>query len=365
MIEEFTLLENLSQSQLEQLESTCRKRNYKPEQFLFFEGEKQDEIYFLISGIVGLYKIDQNTQQQLKFKEMSAGQSLGEMAFVDESPRSCSVKAETEVTAYILSKQRVIDTIPEHQKILNILYLTITKQVNDHLRSLSDRHVMTLQKQIEELEERNRSGYFLFLLVFGFFLAIILAEFTDFVPDRSIAETTLFNWIYLIIVGLVPAILLFLKIDFPFRKVVNIKKNLKKSLIDGIIFSGLGVGVIFGVCVALNPVFPEAKLLDNFLTMSFAITSLFYILHSYIQEFFRAVIQTLVQRFLLDRKGYNSVILTALAFSIVHANYGFEAMMVTLIASIIFGLVYRRTYNLIGVTIVHFVLGLVYFQLSQ
>jgi membrane protease YdiL (CAAX protease family) len=99
--------------------------------------------------------------------------------------------------------------------------------------------------------------------------------------------------------------------------------------------------------------------------MSFSIASLFYIIHSYIQQFFRAIIQTLVQRFLLDPKGYISVIFTALAFSIVHANYGFESMIVTLIVCIFFGLIYKRTYNLLGVTLVHFILGLIYFNLSQ
>jgi CRP-like cAMP-binding protein len=169
MLQKFKLLENFSESQLEQLENICKKIIYKPKKFLFHEEEERDEIYFLISGTVGLYKIDPNTQNHLKFKEMSAGQSLGEMSFIDESPRSCSVKAETEVIAYILSKQRLIDTIPEYQQILNQLYLNINYQVNENLRSLSDRHIMTLQKQIEELEERNRSGYFLLLPCFWLF----------------------------------------------------------------------------------------------------------------------------------------------------------------------------------------------------
>ncbi|MGK7926843.1 MAG: cyclic nucleotide-binding domain-containing protein [Spirulina sp.] len=365
MLEQFNLLENFSQSQLEQLENLCEKQTYQPEEFLFQEEEEQDEIYFLISGTVGLYKIDPNTKKNLKFKEMEAEQSLGEMSFIDDAPRSCSVKAETEVIAYRLSKQRVIDTIPNYQEILNIFNQTINRQVNEHLRSLSDRHVMTLQKRIEELEERNRLSHFLFLLVFGFFLAIAIEEFADIFPNRSIASTTLFNWIYMVLVGILPGVLLFLKVNVPFKKVLDIRKDFKKSFLDGVIVSSLGVAFIFGLCFLLNPIIPDQQLLHKFLTMSFPLTSLFYLIHSYIQEFLRAIIQTLVQRFLLDRNGYISVFLTALVFSLVHANYGFESMIVTLIASIIFGLVYRRTYNLIGVTIVHFVLGLVYFNLSQ
>ncbi len=365
MLRKFALLENLDSSQLEQLGNICDRRIYQPQEFLFLEEEKEDIIYFLVSGTVGLYRSDSVTHKSLKFKEMSSGESLGEMSFVDSSPRSCSVKAETEVVALLLSRQKLIDNIPQHQDILNIFNETINYQINEHLRTLTDHHILALQQQIEDLKEREKLSHFLFLLIFGFFTAIAFAEFLKVVPDNSAAESTFFHWIYLIIVGLLPAILLFIKVDIPFKKLLNIQKGFTKSLLDGLIFSAVSVIVIFVLCVILNPIFPEKNFLQNFLSMSFPIATLFYFIHSYIQQFLRAIVQVLIQRFLLDRKGYISVMLTALSFGIVHAQYGFESMMVTFIVSIFFGLIYRRTYNLLGVSMVHFVLGSIYFHMGQ
>jgi membrane protease YdiL (CAAX protease family) len=184
-------------------------------------------------------------------------------------------------------------------------------------------------------------------------------------PDRSLAESTLFHWIYLIVVGFIPAILLFVKVDVPFKKLLNIRANFIKSLLDGLIFSAVGVASIFILCAILHQIVPEENFLPSFLSMSFSVTTLFYFIHSYFQQFVRATVQTLVQRFLADTKGYLSVAITALAFGLVHAQYGFESMLVTLGVSVFFGLIYRRTDNLLGVSLVHFVLGSVYFHMGR
>ena len=366
MLEQFKVLENLSKSQIEALAEICEQKNYPPDVFLFHEEEEGKEIYFLMSGTVGVYKVDPNTQTSLKFTELPAGQSIGELSFADLSPRSCSVKTETDVTVSVLDRQKLIKNLPKHQQIIKIVNQNIARQTQESLRSLNNRHAFSLQKQIEEFKERGKLSHFLFILILGFFMVISLEEFAeDFLPERTIAESTVFHWIYLIVGGIIPAILLFLKVDFPFRKVFAIKENFKKSLLDGLIFSTLGVAVIFGACVVLHPIFPEEEFLPSFLSISFSATTLFYAFHSYLQQFFRATIQLLIQRFLLDRKGYISVIVTALVFAIVHATYGFESMVVTLIIGTVFGLIYRRTYNLLGVSIVHFVLGSVYFHMGR
>ncbi|MEA5472105.1 cyclic nucleotide-binding domain-containing protein [Spirulina sp. 06S082] len=364
-LEQFKILEKLSESQLNSIESLCEEKTYQPGEFLFQEGEEQDKVYFLLSGTVGVYKTDLNTETDFKFTEISAGNILGEISLVDVHIKGFTVKAETEITVYGLSKQKLIAQIPQHQKILDRLNPTIIQQTLGYIQTLSDRYATAMQKQVEDLKERDKLSHFLFLLIFGFFLAISLEEFVDMFPDRNLAESTLFHWVYLIIVGFIPAILLFVKVDVPFKKLIDIKTNFIKSVLDGLIFSAVGVASIFVLCVVLHQIIPEENLLPSFLSMSFSVTTLFYFIHSYFQQFVRATVQTLVQRFLVDNKGYISVAVTALAFGIVHAQYGFESMIVTLGVSIFFGLIYRRTYNLLGVSIVHFVLGSVYFHMGR
>ncbi|MEO1619982.1 MAG: cyclic nucleotide-binding domain-containing protein [Cyanobacteria bacterium J06632_3] len=92
------------------------------------------------------------TGSQVDFKKMEAGQSFGEMSFMDGSPRSCSVQAMNDVEAYCLSKQMLLDSADEAEAIVDHLQIMIQHQVNEHLRHLSDRHTATLYKRIQELE---------------------------------------------------------------------------------------------------------------------------------------------------------------------------------------------------------------------
>jgi CRP-like cAMP-binding protein/membrane protease YdiL (CAAX protease family) len=366
MLSKFKLLSKMNPSQVAQIESLCEIVNYNVGDFLFHENEQQDTIYFIVSGILGLYKNSADSQEILKFKEIPSGHTVGEMAFVDRSPRSCSVKAETKVVAYLLSRQRIIDSVPHHAEILNAISIASNRIVNDHLRLLSDEYAMSLEKQIEELKERNLLGYFFLMMLFGLFLAAIFDEFLEtFFPDQSIASTPLFSWIYLLGVGVLPFCLLVLKIDFPVKYVLDIRREAKQSLMDGIIFSSLGISLFIGACVFLNPIFPDQDFLYRLLRIQLSFAAFFYLFHSYIQEFFRAIVQILLQRFMLDKNGYVSVFLVALIFSMVHASYGFEFMVVTFAASVIFGLVYRRTYNLLGVTLLHFTLGFIFINFGQ
>jgi len=89
-----------------------------------------------------------------------------------------------------------------------------------------------------------------------------------------------------------------------------------------------------------------------------------YLVHSFLQEFVRATVQISIQRFFEQSKTSYAIILTALLFANVHSHFGLEAVLVTLVASIIFGWIYSRTYNLIGVSIVHFFAGWMAFNLS-
>ena len=152
MFKTFQLLKGLSAQHIEAIEQSCTIRRYTSGEFLVHEGDLTSDIYFLTAGDVLLSKAMPETNSHVDFKEMSAGQTFGEMAFMDGSPRSCSVKAIGEVEAYCLSKQALLERADEADDIVEQLQIMIQYQVNEYLRHLSDRHTATLYKRIQELE---------------------------------------------------------------------------------------------------------------------------------------------------------------------------------------------------------------------
>ncbi|MBP0000113.1 MAG: cyclic nucleotide-binding domain-containing protein [Cyanobacteria bacterium SID2] len=360
MLEKFTILRNLNEKQIVEIEKFCEVRAYNPGDSICREGEVSDELYFLISGQVNLYKIEENTQNNLKFKEMSEGESFGEMSFVDGSPRSCSIEAATPNTKVgVLPKQKFIDGAPDAFEIMSSIGGAITQQVSDHLRTLSDRHIGTLQKQINELQERNHFASFLFLILLCLFLVTsVNAAIADFFPDYNPQTSLPFLVGYLIVVVMIPFLLGRSHVRLSFGEIGVTTRNFQKSLLDGIVFSIVGTLVFWVIAVVLDLIFPEAQLSSKIWTWPGApIVLLIYLFHSYVQELLRGTVQLSIENFISNRKGMSAILITALLFGMFHVPYGTQAILLTLVGSIIFGFVYKRTYNLLGVSIVHFIFG--------
>jgi len=80
----------------------------------------------------------------------------------------------------------------------------------------------------------------------------------------------------------------------------------------------------------------------------------FYIPHCYIQEFMaRSAIQGSLQKFLDDKSGWRSITVTASLFAIGHLYLGMKFALLTLAMSFLFGLIFVRRPNLVGVSLVH------------
>ena len=358
MLENFEILENLTETQIKSLEAICDFRSFQQGETIFREGDTTDELFFLMTGQIDLYKLEPETKNNVKFKEMTAGKSFGEMSFFDDSPRSCAIKSGAPNTSVlVLSKQKLFDTLSDGGDIVNEITKKITHQVNDLLRGLSNKHIGVLQRQIDELKERNRFAHFLFSL---FLCLLLVTLFNAFIRDASIEYNVYslqFLAGYAIIAILLPTLLALNKLELSFREIGVTKKNLKKSLLDGFVVSLGGLAIAWAIAATVDFFAPAQDLTSQIFQPLYAIPALIYILHGYIQEFVRAAVQISIQRFSSGWKSIYPIVMTALIFGMVHSPYGTKPIIFALLGSIIFGFVYQRTHNLIGVSLVHFVFG--------
>ncbi|MGK7926844.1 MAG: cyclic nucleotide-binding domain-containing protein [Spirulina sp.] len=373
MLENFSLLENLSPKMIAEIEESCEIKTYKLGESLIREGDETTEIYFLISGQVALYKIEPKTGNNLKFKEQSVGDSFGEMSFIDDSPRSCSVEAMEDTEVYVLFKDRLLKKAADAGEIINCFNQNVARQVNDRLRYLSDRYIVSLQKQIHRLEERNYYGsFFIFTGIYTGLMSLSQVVLSEVFPNYQ------FNLMSLMLASLIalailagPCFWIVKKFKIPFKKLGVTKKRLKKSLLDGVILSIIGVLGILGIAGILDLIYPNGQLLALFwkpLASVVDITSIakwIYLPHSYVQEFvFRGVMLTSIKEFLSDKRGIFSVLLAAFFFGINHAPMGLFTIIGTFIGGVILGAIYLRTRNLVGVTILHYIFGSILISFS-
>ncbi|MGK7929695.1 MAG: cyclic nucleotide-binding domain-containing protein [Spirulina sp.] len=362
MLERFNLLENLNPEMLKEVEESCEIKVYKPGETLIQEGDNTTEIYFLISGKVDLYKIEPETGKNLKFKEQSAGDSFGEMSFIDGSPRSCSVEAISDTEVYVLSQEKFLKNAKDAGEIINTFNQNIARQVNDRLRYLSDRYITSLQQQVQQLQERNYYG----LVFIGIAALLSLVSMTYTVLDEILSSRPEHYYITLplLIIPLIYSIAIITKFGMSFEQVGVTTKQLKKSILDGVVFSAIGLLAMIGIAGAIDWMNPDRNVLPPILQSMLELVNFgsikfwVYWPHSYGQEFVtRGFMLTSIQKFLGKKRNIYAVVLSALFFGAAHTPFGLLAVIVTFVASFILGLIYVRTQNLAGVTIIHYVFG--------
>lgn len=78
------------------------KKVFEPGQVLFKEGDPGTEAYLVRSGYVTIWKMDEGKRVDLA--DRGPGEILGEMALLDDKPRSASVSAKNRVEVEVITR---------------------------------------------------------------------------------------------------------------------------------------------------------------------------------------------------------------------------------------------------------------------
>jgi hypothetical protein len=95
------LLRGLSEQEVEELEKHVIHKTYRAGETIITKGSAAEHIFFIESGRVSIHDtIDGNRDVMLAL--ISSGNSFGEMALLDKQSRSADVKAQTDVTCFVM-----------------------------------------------------------------------------------------------------------------------------------------------------------------------------------------------------------------------------------------------------------------------
>jgi CRP-like cAMP-binding protein/membrane protease YdiL (CAAX protease family) len=355
------LFDEFTDSEQNSLQGMLEHRIYKAGETVLEEGAMDEDIYLLKSGLLDVTKFTGKSHQTVD--EISGETYFGDQAFLDGSPRSASIKTKVETELFILSKQAVLEH-PDHEKLLNKLYRNIAMINSIRLKHSASSYAVTMEKEINLLTEKTYFDKFIITIFICFAITQVVTSMIYSVYQNVNVFSEMFTWAYLIIlVG--PFIYFASKSGEPWSAFGVTLNNWKKALFEGILFSLGMIGiVVFGLIIVSYMGYLNLEDVTwQDLTKNFTITSPLYFFHSYGQEFVaRGVLQNALQKFLNDQRGLKSVIMTAFIFGLSHILYGPQLIIASLISGIMFGLVFLRHKNLIGSTIVHFIMGMVAFS---
>ncbi|HME71605.1 MAG TPA: sigma 54-interacting transcriptional regulator [Myxococcota bacterium] len=137
-------LRRLPLGELDRLASRGRVRRFAPASCLMEEGKPADGVFLLLSGQVAVRKQFAGGEERV-IAVRRDGDWIGEMALLDDGPRSASAFAETAVIALWLPRDAFMEAVTRNSEaVLDLLRTVVTR-----LRE-SDSHL------IEVLQEKNK-----------------------------------------------------------------------------------------------------------------------------------------------------------------------------------------------------------------
>ena len=110
----------------------------EPGEMVFEEGEAGDYVCFVVSGTLSVIK-ESASGDQAEITTLSKGKSIGEMAVIDEFPRSATVIASSQSTLITLNRLNFQLLLDKHPKAGIPILKGIARLVSMNLRRTSGR----------------------------------------------------------------------------------------------------------------------------------------------------------------------------------------------------------------------------------
>jgi CRP-like cAMP-binding protein len=92
------LFEGLTDQELERVVTICSEMRFSPGQIITREGAEGNELFIITEGFVEIVLGERPTMAARVVVSLGPGQIIGEMALVDQGPRSASVRATSKPT---------------------------------------------------------------------------------------------------------------------------------------------------------------------------------------------------------------------------------------------------------------------------
>lgn len=100
-LKQFLIFSGLNGEEFSQIEQIAIKRKYQPRVFVFMEGEEREAVFFVKSGLVKTYKIDEEGNEQV-ISLLQSGDMFPHVGFFDRSPYPATAEAVQETELIVI-----------------------------------------------------------------------------------------------------------------------------------------------------------------------------------------------------------------------------------------------------------------------
>lgn len=290
--------------------------------------------------------------------QLEDGDVFGEVALLTGKTRTATIVAKTDLVAFQLFKSDLDQVTKANPQIIGTLLQKLYQRLTDSYLALEERN-RQLQKMSKIREELATLFTSVVLLITGytFVLGILSNDFiTRYLPEQSS------YWISRLIEVsvLVIAFKIIRNSSLSWKDFGLNTLGAKKSIVESVVISLLVVGLLCIAKYVLMNLYPE-KFPHRYIMSweHFDFTYITYLVVAPLQEFItRGVVQTSLQHLLVGRyRVLLAIMITSFLFGSLHVFSSFNLGLAATLTGWLWGWMYYRHKNLIGVSISHFLIG--------
>jgi CRP-like cAMP-binding protein len=127
---------------LKKIELIVHQRTFMPDEIIFYERQPGTGMYIIKKGLIKLTKTV--NEERVKIGELKDGEFFGEMALLDEYPRSAEATAVEKTEALGIFRPDLFDLIESNPKLGYKILLRLSKRLASRLRE-------TTEKKLKEM----------------------------------------------------------------------------------------------------------------------------------------------------------------------------------------------------------------------
>ncbi|MGH1366420.1 MAG: cyclic nucleotide-binding domain-containing protein [Calditrichia bacterium] len=143
------IFDSLDKKELKAVERILHRREYRAGEVVFYEGDPAAGMYIIESGCVKV--VFEETQQVLA--ELNDGEFFGELALLDDSPRSATLIARSDCKMLGFFQMDLLGLVERSPKLGVKIVLRLASVVGERLKG-SNQQVQDLRMELfEKLEE--------------------------------------------------------------------------------------------------------------------------------------------------------------------------------------------------------------------
>jgi CRP/FNR family transcriptional regulator, cyclic AMP receptor protein len=138
LLKKIPLFEDLSEYELEEIDKICVRETHAKDTIIFFEGDPGNRCYVIIKGEVRISKLIPNIGEEA-LAVLKPGDYFGEMALIDNFPRSAHAIANTDIEVLAINKTDLDTVLIADRELGYKLLWTFTRTLSKRLRETNEK----------------------------------------------------------------------------------------------------------------------------------------------------------------------------------------------------------------------------------